>query len=145
MTSVEALEMLESAGGAIRLDGEAVKVKLPRNYPEVQRLLGELRNHRGEVTALLRQRANRPSRCPSLPQGVRLVKWDLKEPPLAIDTCSVVTNPALFASTTLAQLRAALANPKRWVGWSVPQLIDRLAQVGVTVALETDKSPNLAS
>jgi hypothetical protein len=33
----------------------------------------------------------------------------------------------------------ALAEPKRWVGWSVPQLIDRLAQVGVTVTLESEK------
>jgi hypothetical protein len=44
----------------------------------------------------------------------------------------------LFASTTLEQLRVALANPKRWVGWSVSQLIERLAQVGVTVVLEND-------
>jgi hypothetical protein len=72
--------------------------------------------------------------------GVRLVKWNLKEPPVAIDTCSIVTDPALFASTTLGQLTAALANAKRWVGWSVPQLIDRLAQIGVTVALGIDKS-----
>ena len=81
----------------------------------------------------------------SVPRGVHLVRWDLREPPVAIDTCSVVTDSGLFARTTLEQLRAALANPKRWVGWSVPQLIDRLAQVGVTVALETDKSPDLAS
>jgi hypothetical protein len=66
------------------------------------------------------------------------VKWSLKDPPVAIETCAVVTEPALFASTTLEQLRVALANPKRWVGWSVSQLIERLAQVGVTVVLEND-------
>ncbi len=78
--------------------------------------------------------------CSPMPEGVRLVRWKLKEPPIAMETCTVVTDPARFASTTLAQLKAALANPGRWVGWSVPQLIDRLAQVGVTVALEIDKS-----
>ena len=36
------------------------------------------------------------------------------------------------------QLGVALAQPKRWVGWSTPQLIDRLAQVGVIVTLESE-------
>ena len=74
-----------------------------------------------------------------MPPGVRLVKWKLKEPPVAIETCTVVTEPALFASTTLEQLRIVLPNPKRWVGWGVFQLIERLAQVGVAVALEIDR------
>lgn len=43
---------------------------------------------------------------------------------------------ASMDSSTLEQLRVALTQPKRWVGWSVPQLVDRLAQVGVFVALE---------
>lgn len=97
------------------------------------------------VPTKLAMTCTRCSIIPTVPVGVRLLTWDLKEPPVAIDTCSIVTDPALFATATLTQLRTAIANPKRWVGWSVPQLIDRLAQVGVTVALETDKSPNLAS
>jgi hypothetical protein len=64
---------------------------------------------------------------------VKLIRWNLKSPPVAIETCVVVTDPALFARTTLEQLRTALAQPQRWVGWSVTQLIDRLAQVGVLV------------
>jgi hypothetical protein len=72
-----------------------------------------------------------------MPPGVRLLAWNLKEPPVAIEVCAVVIDTALFARTTLGQLRKALAYPKRWVGWSVPQLIDRLAQVGVFVALES--------
>ena len=75
----------------------------------------------------------------TVPPGVRLIEWKLKEPPVAVETCAVVTDTALFARTTLEQLRTALAQPKRWIGWSVPQLIDRLAQVGVTVALESGK------
>jgi hypothetical protein len=72
-----------------------------------------------------------------MPSGVRLVEWNLKEPPVAIETCAVVTDSAQFARSTLEQLRTALAQRKRWVGWSVAQLIDRLAQVGVTVVLES--------
>jgi hypothetical protein len=59
VTPVEAIETLESAGGAVRLDGESVKVKLPTDYPDVAWLLAELRKHRNEVTALLRQRGAR--------------------------------------------------------------------------------------
>ncbi len=67
---------------------------------------------------------------------MRLIKWKLKEPPVAIDSYAFVTDSDLFARTTLEQLRAALSEPKRWVGWTVPQLIDRLAQIGVSVAVE---------
>src|SRR5437660_384400 len=71
-----------------------------------------------------------------MPPAVRLVGWNLKQPPVALETCSVVTDCVLFARTTVEQLRTALDQPKRWVGWSVAQLIDRLAQVGVIVAVE---------
>jgi hypothetical protein len=74
---------------------------------------------------------------PPMPPGISLVAWKLKEPPVAIETCAVVVDTVLFAKSTLEQLRIALTQPKRWVGWSIPQLIDRLAQVGVRVALET--------
>jgi hypothetical protein len=72
----------------------------------------------------------------AIPRGVRLVEWKLKDPPVAIETCAVVTDPELFASSTLRQLQTALSNSKKWAGWSVPQLIDRLSQVGVLVTLE---------
>jgi hypothetical protein len=79
-----------------------------------------------------------------MPLGVRLVKWNLKKPPVAIETGAVVMDTPLFALTTLEQLRTVLAVPKRWIGWSVPQLIDRLAQVGVSVALEANDSAQVA-
>jgi len=77
-----------------------------------------------------------------LPPEVRLIEWKIKEPPVAIETCAVVTDSGLFARTTLEQLRIALLEPKRWVGWTLPQLIDRLAQVGVIVTLD-EKSKGL--
>jgi hypothetical protein len=72
-------------------------------------------------------------------------KWNLKEPPVAIESCAVVIEPALFARTTLEQLSIALQNPKRWIGWSVSQLVERLAQVGVAVALENGNSSGSVS
>jgi hypothetical protein len=70
---------------------------------------------------------------PEMPPGICLLHWKLKEPPVAIETCAVVTDPAQFARITLEQLAISVSEPGRWVGWTVPQLVDRLAQVGVGV------------
>lgn len=134
MSVGQVLGEVEAAGIALRLDGERVRIWFPELHQreELARQVAFLRANRCEVAAFLRARAA----IPTIPPGVRLVAWRLKEPPVAIESCAVVTDSTLFARTTLKQLRTALAHPKRWVGWSVPQLIDRLAQVGVVVALE---------
>jgi hypothetical protein len=127
---LEIVSRPEVAGGKLTLNGERIRYSIPSADAEARGLLAKLRERKPEVTNLLRVRA-------ATPLGVRIVGWNLKEPPVGIDTCSVVTDPALFARSTLVQLGVALAQPKRWVGWSIPQLIDRLAQVGVNVALES--------
>ena len=137
MTGVlEIVSRLEEAGGVLELAGSHIRYRVPSGNSEIRNFLAELRRRRSEVMAFLKTRNAKPQ----MPAGVRLLEWNLKKPPVAIETCAIVTDTALFAHTTLEQLRTALTQPKRWVGWSVPQLIDRLAQVGVTVALEsTDK------
>ena len=125
---LEIVSRLEEAGGKLTLDGERIRYTIPAGDTEASSLLAELRKRKSDVARLLRTRRS----IPPMPPGVRLIKWHLKEPPVAIETCAVVTNPVLFASTTLEQLRTAIAQPKRWVGWSVSQLIDRLAQVGTS-------------
>jgi hypothetical protein len=122
---------LEEVGGKLMLDGDRIRYSIPKDSSEAQALLEMVKTERQALVAYLRQRAV----IPAMPPGVNLVEWKLKEPPVAIETCAVVTDSALFARTTLDQLRVALGSTKRWVGWSVPQLIDRLAQVGVQVAL----------
>jgi hypothetical protein len=138
MSVSQILGEVEAAGIALRLDGEGVRIWFPepQQREELAGQIAFLRTHRDEVAQFLRKRVA----IPPMPPGIRLLEWHLKEPPVAIETCAVVTEPALFASTTLEQLRVELANHKHWVGWSVFQLIERLAQVGVTVALENDRS-----
>jgi hypothetical protein len=131
MTLAEnAVERVECAGGVLALNGARIRVRLPA---DAAHLLEELRANKDEVISLLRSRQG----IPALPPGVRLIGWNLKQPPVALETCAVVTDPALFARTTLEQLETAVAQPKRWIGWSIAQLIDRLAQVGVAVAVES--------
>src|SRR2546428_12788 len=108
---VEVLAEVEAAGVAVRLDGEKVRIRYQEELQRKQlaQLIAFLRAHRREVADLLRARAT----IPAMPPGVRLLDWNLKQPPVAIDTCSVVTDPALFVRTTLEQLRVALAKPER--------------------------------
>jgi hypothetical protein len=135
MSVCQVLDELEAAGISLRLDGRKVRIWYPE--PEQREQLADkvafLRTHREQVADFLRKRQI----VPRMPDGIRLLAWNLKEPPVAIDCCSVVTDPAGFARTTLEQLQIALLQPKRWIGWSVPQLIDRLGQVGVAVTLES--------
>ena len=131
---VEVVAEVEAAGAALRLEGNKVRVRYreAQQRNQLAQQISFLRAHRGEVADLLRARAT----VPSMPPGVRLA-WSPKQPPVLIEACSIVVETNLFAKTTLAELGAAIANPGRWVGWTVPQLVDRLAQVGVVVALES--------
>jgi hypothetical protein len=134
MSVGDVLREVEAVGVALRLEGEKVRIRFPESQQrkKLDRQVNFLRAHRQEVAEFLPLRHS----IPAMPPNVRLVRWDLKPPPVAIETCAVVTDSALFARSTLEQLRTALAQPKQWIGWSIPQLIDRLAQVGVAVAVE---------
>ncbi len=134
------VDRIRELGGELFLVGDRLKYRIPAGNLEARQLIAKIRRDRAAVIAMLRDHESKPPSLEevkaALPAGVRLFSWNLKDPPVAIETCAVVTDPALFARSTLEQLRVALENPKRWVGWSVPQLIDRLAQVGAIVALK---------
>jgi len=130
----ELIAQIEAEGGELTLQGESICYKIP---VQLKPLIVQLREHKADALRILHERATSAVVGQTLPQGVRLVRCEPKVPPVAIDTCSVVTDPILFIHTTIDQLRIALEQPKRCVGWTVPQLIDRLEQVGVLVTLDT--------
>jgi hypothetical protein len=75
---------------------------------------------------------------PLMPNGVRLIRWEPRQAPVAIDVCSVVVDVPKFIKSELGALDSRLNNP--WTihgGFTVPQMLDRLAQVGVLVRLES--------
>ena len=133
---VEIVAQLERAGGSLQLAGSQIRYRIPADDSKLRNFLLQLRGRRSEVAAFLKQRNDEPQ----MPSGVLLLGWDLKKPPVAIETCAVVVDTAVFARSTLEQLGTALEQRGRWVGWSVPQLIDRLAQVGVTVKLAAEEN-----
>lgn len=77
---------------------------------------------------------------PQMPNGVRLVHWDPQPAPAAIDICSVVLNIPKFIKTELQALDSRLNNPQTiHGGFTVPQILDRLAQVGLIVTVEVKR------
>jgi hypothetical protein len=72
----------------------------------------------------------------NLPRGVRLLEWDLKPAPVAIDRCSAVIDPPQFVTHVLEELRIALEFPRHQVGWTVRELVEQLETVGVKLSLD---------
>jgi hypothetical protein len=78
-----------------------------------------------------------PPGCPAIPAGVRLIRWEPKTAPVAIDVCSVVVDVQQFIEAELRDLDSRLNFP--WTirgGWTIPQILDRLRQAGVEVGIE---------
>jgi hypothetical protein len=139
VTVADVVSEVEAAGVAFRLDGEKVRVLYPddERRKELARQIALLRDQRAEVAAYLKAR----SAIPPMPEGVRLVRWELKPAPVILARYAVVTDVPRFISITLLELKAALAG-KCWLAghWSVRELVDRLEQCGVRVEIETSES-----
>ncbi len=69
-----------------------------------------------------------------MPKGVRLIRWEPKAAPVAIDVCSLVMDVPMFMESELRELDSRLNNP--WTihgGFTVPQMLDWLAQAVLEV------------
>lgn len=72
-----------------------------------------------------------------MPDGITLLSWEPKQPPVALSTYSVVNDTGEFIESTLRQLDAALRG-RCWAAGnrSVRDLIERLEQAGLRVELD---------
>ena len=135
MTVADVISEVEAAGVDFRLDGEKVRISYPddERRKELAGQIALLRDQRTEVVAYLKAR----SAAPPMPLGVRLVRYESKAAPVRLDVCSVVFDVPKFVESELRALDSRLNNP--WTihgGFTVPQMLDRLAQAGLEVALE---------
>lgn len=62
----------------------------------------------GNAPPIEPSKPTKPAAIPSMPEGVRLVRWEPKPAPVLLTTASVVTNVGQFISQTLTQLDKAL-------------------------------------
>jgi hypothetical protein len=130
MTAIEVLHAVEKAGGSLALNGGQIRYAIPK--PALW-LVTELKQHREELIGLLRDGETPPP----MPRGVRLLKWEPKDPPIAIVHMGIVSNVPKFVAATLLQLQARLEGKDFLAGnWSLRELVDRLEQVGVEVKIE---------
>ena len=155
------IEDLRRLGFEIEAVGDCVRVRhsLPPG-PEALPLLEHMRQHKAEVLAALTGPQSREEvqtkevtgnaeildgivadalpLPPNLPNGVRLLLYAPKKPPVALEECSIVTNVELFIQSSLADLDCRLnhADEKR-LGRSIPQILDRLQQVGLLIEVAT--------
>lgn len=84
-----------------------------------------------------------PPECPALPGGVRLIRYEPKTPPVAIDTCSVVTDLKRFIRGELIDLDARLHSPVQIrAGHGVFTILDRLRQVGLELEIQSFPTPD---
>jgi hypothetical protein len=130
MQASEILRTVESGGGAVWLAGMALRYRLPESMLPI---LDELRLRKSELVELLEQR-------PTMPQGVKLVRWEPLPAPVQVNRWLTVTNTQGFIENTLHQLGARLRGDD-WgaANWSCTELLSRLEAVGVTVKLQDDR------
>lgn len=131
MTPESIIEAIRLAGGMLQLvDGERLRYRLPERLSP---LVDVIREKKPEIIELL-------SRCPAMPPGVRLVRWETKTAPIQISQCETVIEVDGFVRTTLRQVEARLQG-KHWQSgnWTLSTLIERLAAVGCHVALNNPR------
>ncbi len=129
MVASEILRTVENVGGVLWVTGETLGYHLPESALS---LVDELRTFKWELVELLSQR-------PTMPAGVRLVRWEPLSPPFKVNRWLTVLDTDKFIRVTLEQIDARL-NGIDWKAgnWTLSELIERLEAVGVSVALARD-------
>ena len=136
METREIIGQIESAGGILTLDGELISYEVPAR---LKPLLAELRQRKADVVRILRQRRGivKAVASPSLPRGVRLVRYEPKDPPIVLDVATVIVDVDLFIRRELAELDARLLSPIQIRGgWGVFTILERLSQAGMELELD---------
>jgi hypothetical protein len=130
MQAREILRTVESGGGAVWLAETALRYRLPESMLP---MLDELRLRKWELVELLEQR-------PTMPPGVKLVRWEPLPAPVQVNRWMTVTNTEGFIESTMRQLGARLRGDDWGAGnWSCTELVARLEAVGVIVRLQDDR------
>jgi hypothetical protein len=78
---------------------------------------------------------------PPLPRGVRLIRYCPKNPPVAVSSISVVTDVKKFIRSYLQDLGFRLKHPHTRACASLNEILAKLAEVGVELALDQPLAP----
>lgn len=82
MTAPELIQTIEATGGVLTLNGDRIKYQLPEDAVALVEMLRECRD---DVFRFLKER-ERHCGITDLPRGIRLLAWEPKSLPVAIET-----------------------------------------------------------
>jgi hypothetical protein len=146
---VELIEALQSEGVRFRVEGDRVRATLPKPTPSgIISALDSLRPYKADVRAIIEagmladalpdeaHGVLASADPPSLPRGVRLLSYCPKTPPVAVTPISVVTDVNKFIGSYLRDLEFRLEHPKAHACASLNEILAKLAEVGVELALD---------
>jgi hypothetical protein len=130
MQAAELIDHIIDAGGQIRLEGAMIHAVLPAAMRPLERAIRSLK------ADLITELARRPE----MPTGIRLIRWQPKEPPVQLSEFETVTDTHRFIQTTLRQLDARVRGGT-WLAGNRPltTLLFQLEAVGCWVALEASR------
>lgn len=138
LSAIDVIGRLTVLGCSVRLEGEKLKVQGP-DLPEVRELVSELRGDRDAALAWLKDRESQPPNLEelkaALPPGVSLVSYRPKEAPFAVAPVTVVTNAGKFFRAYLRDLRWRVENPDGYAAPPLPDILSKLAEVGVELEI----------
>ena len=124
----QVIERIEVAGGVLTVRGDRIRCRLPE---DAAHLLDDLKAHKSEVIACLKQRD-----VPKMPLGVTLIAWNPKRPPVGISYCTVVNAVEGLVADSLAQLGKLLnCAPRPETTRKLRDLVDALERCGVIVQI----------
>jgi hypothetical protein len=130
MQPAEILENVEAVGGQLWVVGDMLRMRLPESS---RPLVEQIRTWKPDIMDLLATR-------PAMPVGVRLLRWEPKQPPVQLSRYETVTDVDRFTRSTLLQVEARLHSNDWLAGnWTLSTLIDRLAAVGCHVVLDDEE------
>jgi|GEM_PF-1904131 len=161
MTLLELMERLTGIGASMSADGDQVAVYFPEERRvDVEALGLEIRRLKPELLRVIAEPSMKPvtagpesplhgliggqlvtmtpapAECPALPQGVRLVKYAPKDPPVAIAPISIVTEVDKFIRAYLRDLGHRLKYPETHACAPLSEILAKLAEVGLEVTLD---------
>jgi hypothetical protein len=151
---VDLIEALQSVGVRFRIEGGRVRASLPKPTPsEIISALESLRPYKADVRTLIEARMVAeplPNEArgvlasadpPPLPRGVRLLSYCPKSPPVAVTSISVVTDISKCLRSYLQDLEFRLEHPQARVCAPLSEILSKLAEVGVELALDPPRAP----
>jgi hypothetical protein len=138
--AVSPIDRIRELGGAVFLDGERLRYRIPAGDPEARQLIAEVHRDREAVIAMLRDIESKPPSLEevqaALPPGVRLVGYQPKEAPFAVAPVSVVTDAGKFFHAYLKDLAWRLEHPDGYAAPPLADILSKLAEAGLELRVD---------